>query len=48
MRFAGKVLVMNKLVKIESISKAKRKDFYKVETSIGLFQISENMIVKSS
>ncbi len=37
---------MSKLIKIESISKAKRKDYFKVETSIGPFQISEGMIVK--
>lgn len=37
---------MSTIIKIESISKAKRKDYYKVETSIGPFQISESMIVK--
>ena len=37
---------MSKLIKIESISTAKRKDYYKIETSIGPFLISEGMIVK--
>lgn len=37
---------MSKLIKIESVSKAKRKDYYKVETSIGPFLVSEGMIVK--
>ena len=34
------------LVKIESLKKSKKKGFYDVETSIGKYSISENIIVK--
>ena len=36
------------LVKIESLKKAKKKGFYDVETSIGKYKLSEDVIVKYS
>jgi len=46
MRLEEKDLAMSQLINIKSITKDKKKAYFKVETTIGYFLISESMIVK--